>query len=89
MDEDQFEEEIGRTAILLLAKKIVSRLFPDYSTVNDDAVGMIVDDSETQIDIIFICWLCINWFDFNMLLTKKKTCYESKKREIGGKIQSW
>ena len=50
-DEDQFEEEIGRTAILLLAKKIVSRLFPDYNTVNDDADGMIVDDSETQIDI--------------------------------------
>ena len=50
-DEDQFEEEIGRTAILLLAKKLVSRLFPEYSTVNDDAIGMIVDDSETQIDI--------------------------------------
>ena len=49
-DEDQFEEEIGRTPILLLAKKIVSRLFPDYNTVNDDEDGMVIDDNETQID---------------------------------------
>ena len=43
--EEQFEEEIVRTAILLMAKKIVSRLFPDYNTVNDDDDGMIIDDN--------------------------------------------
>ena len=48
-EKDQFGEKIGKTAILLLAKKIVSRLFPDYNSVNEDD-GMVVDDSETQID---------------------------------------
>ena len=48
-DKDQFGEKIGKTAILLLAKKLVSRLFPEYNTVDEDD-SMVVDDMETQID---------------------------------------
>ena len=48
-EKDQFGEKISKTAILLLAKKIVSRLFPDYNSVNEDD-KMVVDDCETQID---------------------------------------
>ena len=46
MNPDQFNEKITKTKIILLAKKLVTRVFPEYSNV-EDSCPMIIDD-ETQ-----------------------------------------
>ena len=46
MNPDQFNEMITKTKIILLAKNLVTRVFPEYSNV-EDSCPMIIDD-ETQ-----------------------------------------
>ena len=44
----QFNEKNTKTKTILLAKRLLTRLFPEYSNVEDSCL-MIVDD-ETQIE---------------------------------------
>ena len=48
IDYDQFNEKITKTKIILSVKRLVTRLFPEDSKV-EDSCPMIVDD-ETQIE---------------------------------------
>ena len=48
-DKDYFGHKIKKTPILMLAKKIVNRLFPDhYRTEEDDETQLIIGDTEQE-----------------------------------------
>ena len=48
MNPDQFNEKITKTKIILLAKKLVTRVFPEYSNVEDSCPMIIDDETKTE-----------------------------------------
>ena len=48
MNPDQFNEKITKTKIILFAKKLVTRVFPEYSNVEDSCPMIIDDETKTE-----------------------------------------